>query len=86
MIIMGPYSKNFIFFVTYKLARGTRVLHYSRLEMVVREKHSSLLDPFVSYAKNKASRIFTQKLTHDKTRAIKVLHWGRLWTRIPTLR
>ena len=27
------------------------VLHYSRLEMLVRDKHSSLLDPFVSYAK-----------------------------------
>jgi hypothetical protein len=27
-------------------------LHYSRLEMLVRDKHSSLLDPVVSYAKN----------------------------------
>jgi hypothetical protein len=27
------------------------VLHYTRLEMLVRDKHSNLLDPFVSCAK-----------------------------------
>ncbi len=27
------------------------VLQYSRLEMLVRDQHSSLLDPFVSYKK-----------------------------------
>jgi hypothetical protein len=34
--------------------------HYSRLEMLVRDKHSSLSDPFVSYAKNEVLRIQTQ--------------------------
>jgi len=29
------------------------VLNYSRMEMLVREKHSCLLDPFVSYVKMK---------------------------------
>jgi hypothetical protein len=28
------------------------ILNYSRLEMLVREKHSCVLDPFISYIKN----------------------------------
>ncbi len=35
-------------------------LHYSRLEILIRDKHYSLLDPFVSYAKNEVLRIHTQ--------------------------
>jgi hypothetical protein len=34
------------------LAQLASVLHYSRLKMLVTDKHSSLLDPFVSLAKN----------------------------------
>jgi hypothetical protein len=44
---------NTFFFVTYKLAWQAEVLHYSRMEMLVGDKHSSFKDPFVSYAKMK---------------------------------
>jgi hypothetical protein len=30
-----------------------RVLHYSKLEMLVKNKYSSLLGPFVSFGENK---------------------------------
>jgi hypothetical protein len=48
----GTYLQHFIFSVTCKWAQKARVLHYSRLEILVRDKHPSLLDPFVGYAKN----------------------------------
>jgi hypothetical protein len=37
-----------------RLTNGSNklVLHYNGLEMLVRDKHSSLLDPFISKAKN----------------------------------
>jgi len=34
------------------------VLHYTRLERLAREKHSSLLDPFVSYKEIELLRIW----------------------------
>jgi hypothetical protein len=40
------------FLCTYKLDQETKLLHYSRLEMLARDKHSSLLDLFISSAKN----------------------------------
>jgi hypothetical protein len=39
---LGPYSQHFIFFVTYELTHRARVFNYSRLEMLVKEKYSSL--------------------------------------------
>ncbi len=48
----GTYLQYFIFSITCKWVQKAIVLHYSRLEMLVRDKHPSLLDPFVSYAKN----------------------------------
>jgi hypothetical protein len=36
----------------YEWAQSARVLHYSRLERLAREKHLSLLGPFVSYKEN----------------------------------
>jgi hypothetical protein len=47
---LGLYSQQFIFFAIYKLANKPE-LHYSRLEMLVRDKHSSLLDHFLRCAK-----------------------------------
>jgi hypothetical protein len=44
----GLYSQHFICFVTYELAEKARKVHYTELEMLVRDKHSGLLDPFVS--------------------------------------
>ncbi len=43
-------------FTTFYFLCNLRVspkLHYSRVEMLVRDKYSSLLDPYVSYAKKK---------------------------------
>jgi hypothetical protein len=39
---LRPFSKHFIFFVTYEQAL------YTRLEMFHSDKHSSVLDPFMS--------------------------------------
>jgi hypothetical protein len=38
-----------------------RMLHYLRLEMLARDKHSSLLDPFKGYTKNEVLRISNRK-------------------------
>jgi hypothetical protein len=40
------------FFVTYKWTQKVRVLHYTRLERLVRDTRSSVLDPFVTYKEN----------------------------------
>ncbi len=36
-------------FITYEWAQQAGVLHYTRLEMLARDKHSSLFGPFISY-------------------------------------
>jgi hypothetical protein len=41
-----PYSQHLIFFLTEAWAQ------YSRLERLAKDKHSSLLGPFVSYEEN----------------------------------
>jgi hypothetical protein len=47
----GAIFTTVIYFAIYKMAQNP-VLHYSRLEMLVRDKHSSLFGPFVSYKEN----------------------------------
>jgi hypothetical protein len=47
--IQGPYSQHFTILVTYKWVQFAKVLHYNRMEKLARDKHSSLLGPFVSY-------------------------------------
>jgi hypothetical protein len=42
----GIYSQHFISFVTYQWSHEARVLHYTRLDRLARDKHSSLLVPF----------------------------------------
>ncbi len=32
-----------------------KIVHYTRMERVARDKHSSLLNPFLSYEKNELS-------------------------------
>ncbi len=49
----GPHSQHFIFFVTNKRAQQVRVLYNTRLERLVKDQHSSLLNPFVVYKENK---------------------------------
>jgi hypothetical protein len=48
----GPYLQQFIFFVTYKLAKFGRVLNYTVKERLAKDKHTNLLGPFVSYKEN----------------------------------
>jgi hypothetical protein len=41
---------------------GTRSLDNNRVEIIVKDKHSSLLEPFVSYAKNEVFEYGTRSL------------------------
>ncbi len=50
----GAYSQHFIFFITCHWTKLARVLHYTRLERLAWDKHSSLLGPLVSYEENEA--------------------------------
>ncbi len=45
---LGPYSQD-IFFVTYKWAKESRMVHYTRLERLAKNKCSNLLGQYVSY-------------------------------------
>ncbi len=38
-----PYSQDFIFYVTYERVQYARVLHYTKLKRLGKDKHSSLL-------------------------------------------
>jgi hypothetical protein len=49
--LLGPYSQHLIFFASYTWANNL-VLHYTGLERLARDKHSSFLSPFVSYEEN----------------------------------
>ncbi len=55
-----PYSQYFIFFITYESAHSAIVLGNTRLEMLARDKHSSLSGPFVIYKENKALLLLPQ--------------------------
>jgi hypothetical protein len=56
---MEPYSQHFISFATYKWVQLARELHYATLEKLARDKHSSLLCPFVSCKENEVLLIET---------------------------
>jgi hypothetical protein len=49
----GPYSQHFIFFLTFKCFQQARVLNYTWPEKHDSDKHSNLLDPFITYEENK---------------------------------
>jgi hypothetical protein len=51
--ILAPHSQHFICFVTYEWIKEARVLQYTTLERLAREKRSSLFGPFVRYRENK---------------------------------
>jgi hypothetical protein len=50
------YSQHFIFFLPFKMAKKARVLHYIRLEKLVRDKHSSLSGPCLNNNKTKSPK------------------------------
>jgi hypothetical protein len=45
----GAVFTTLIFFITYEWAQYARMIHYNKLERLVGDEHSSLLDIFVSY-------------------------------------
>ncbi len=47
----GPYSKHFIFLLTYEWAQKARALHYTKLKALQSDKHSGLFGAFVAYDK-----------------------------------
>ncbi len=62
----GSYSQHSAFFATYEWAQWARVLlHYNSLERLAREKYSTSLDPFVSYAGNNELWIWPQESIHE---------------------
>ncbi len=48
MLLKTPIDKEFLF-ATYGWAQQARVLHYTQLEWLSQDKHSSLLGPFGGY-------------------------------------
>jgi hypothetical protein len=46
------YSQHFNFFITYKWVHKGILLHYTKVERLARNEHSSLLGTFVSVEKN----------------------------------
>jgi len=50
--VVAPYSQHFTSFVNYEWAQEARVLNYTWLERLDRDKYSSLLGPFVSSEEN----------------------------------
>jgi hypothetical protein len=48
----GSIYTVFHFLLNLLMAQYARVLHYTREESLARDKHSSFLDPFISYDKN----------------------------------
>jgi hypothetical protein len=49
---LGPYSQHFIFFITYEWAQQARMLDYTWLEKLARDKHYSFLGLFISCNEN----------------------------------
>jgi hypothetical protein len=49
----GTIFTTLIFFVTLEWTQKARVLCYTTMESLVRDKHSSLLGPFISYEEKK---------------------------------
>ncbi len=56
---LGTYWKHFIFFMIYESVQKARLLHTVKLERLDKDKHSSLLGPFLSYEENEVLWIQT---------------------------
>jgi hypothetical protein len=48
----GPYSQQLMFFITCEWGQKAKVFHYTTLEILASDKHSSLLGPFASSKDN----------------------------------
>jgi hypothetical protein len=59
---LGLYSLLYIFFKSYEWTQQAKVSHYTRLEMLERNKHASLLGPFIIYEENEVFSIWSQFL------------------------
>ncbi len=80
----GLNSQHFIFSVTYECVQEIRMLHYIRLEGVAKDKHVSLLGPFVICEENKLLWIqchgfnlqhFIFSVTYECVQEIRMIHY-----------
>ncbi len=90
ILFQGLYSQQFILFATYELAQKARELRYCRMEKLVRDQHSSLLDLVISCADMKCSEyslwgcicdsLFSSQLMnwHNKPECYKTIGWKSL--------
>jgi hypothetical protein len=49
---LGPYSKYFIFFLTYECAQQARALHYTCLKKLPSDQNLKIIRAFLSYKEN----------------------------------
>ncbi len=69
----GLHWQHFILFITYEWIEEAGVLHFTRLESLVRNKHSSLLGSCTSYKDNEVLRI--RFLLKKRTLALGLKIW-----------
>jgi hypothetical protein len=48
----GAVITTLLFSMIYKWAQYARVLHYARLERILKDKHTSILGPYEDYKEN----------------------------------
>ncbi len=74
-MVLGSYSKYFIFFATYELARQAGVFVPAKLFQPSVSLHSSLLEPIVSYRESEVllirSLVKRQKTTKKLQKKVK---------------
>ncbi len=72
------YSQHFIFFVTCEWVHWAWMLHNTRLKMLVRGKHFSLLGLFLSNTLGSHSQHFIFFVIHEWAQWARVLHYSKL--------
>jgi hypothetical protein len=63
--LQSQYSQHFIFLVANKSAQWARFLHYTRLERLARDKHSSIVGWLVCYEENEVFWIRVHYIKND---------------------
>ncbi len=65
----GALFTTLFFHQNLRMVTKTKVLRYTRLERLAKDKHSSLLVSFVSFEENDAQRIWFRILLYNKSLA-----------------
>ncbi len=82
--VPGVAFTTLIFYVTYEWAQRARVLHYTRLKILAKDKNSSLFGPFISYIENEVlcigfmglySQHFISCITDEWAQQARMLHF-----------